>query len=138
MRVKPDAKTAQTFILRAALLSLCAAATIWAAPPSPAYYSGAASRVAEQGPISTIRGKLVRRGKGRTRPASYVGVTVATTDRKTRSVPVYTDAEGMYYIDVPPGQYILEIWGGQKQVILSYNIDVPDVQYFDVAPITIP
>ncbi|MDX6693486.1 MAG: hypothetical protein QOF02_1089, partial [Blastocatellia bacterium] len=87
---------------------------------------------------TTVRGKLVRSMKGMQRPAAYVMVTLLSPDNKQRTVPVYTDAKGMYYLYAPGGKYILEIWGTQKDVVRSFYIDVPNQPYFDVAPITIP
>lgn len=87
---------------------------------------------------TTVRGKLIRKVKGQERPAAYVAITLSTSDKQRRTVPVYTDAKGMFYIYTPGGQYILEIWGTQKEVVRSFYIDVPDSQYFDVAPITVP
>jgi hypothetical protein len=87
---------------------------------------------------TTVRGKLVRNLKGQQRAAAYVMVTLQSYDKEQRTVPVYTDAKGMYYIYAARGKYILEIWGTQKEVIMSFYIEVPDKPYFDVAPITVP
>jgi hypothetical protein len=96
-----------------------------------------AARLGQQSQ-TTVRGKLVRSMKGMQRPAAYVMVTLLSSDKKQRTVPVYTDAKGMYYLYAPSGKYILEIWGTQNDVVRSFYIDVPDQPYFDVAPITIP
>ena len=87
---------------------------------------------------TTVRGKLIRKIKGGVRPAASVALTLSIPNTDRRSVPVYSDTEGMYYIDITPGKYVLEIWGSQKEIIKSFNIDVPAVQIFDVAPIEIP
>jgi hypothetical protein len=98
----------------------------------------AASARSQQQSQTTVRGKLVRNLKGQQRPAAYVMVTLQSYDKQQRTVPIYTDAKGMYYIYAARGKYILEIWGAQKEVIMSFYIEVPDKPYFDVAPITVP
>ena len=100
--------------------------------------TAASSRSPQQQSQTTIRGKLVRNLKGQQRPAAYVMVTLQSYDKTQRTVPVYTDAKGMYYIYAARGKYILEIWDAQKEVIMSFYLEVPDKPYFDVAPITVP
>lgn len=141
MKVKFRQMTAVSFSLRLILLSLFALSPLLATPTPRLHTYLTVSRQEQQQSRTIVRGKLVRKmsvWKKLTIPASYVAVTLSVPKTGERSVPVYTDANGMYYIDIPPGDYILEIWGSEKKVIGSYKIHVPAKQYFDVAPITIP
>lgn len=135
MNAQFNGTTAASFGLHRVLPCLLAAALI----ATPLLSVSAVHTTAQQQKSqTTVRGKLVRNLKGQQRPAAYVMVTLQSYDRKQSTVPVYTDAKGMYYIYAARGKYILEIWGTQKEVIMSFYIDVPDKPYFDVAPITVP
>lgn len=138
MKVKLKQTTRVSFILRFILAPLFVAALLAAPLPSTSAFETTAQQQSAEMAQTTVRGKLVRKIKGQERPAAYVAVTLLTSDKKQRTVPVYTDAKGMFYIYAARGQYILEIWGTQKEVVRSFYIDVTDGQYLDLAPITIP
>jgi len=93
--------------------------------------------VADPAYSQTVRGRLDREGPYGFYPAAYVQVTLYAPDRG-RSLPVYTDVDGMYYFhDVPPGDYILEIWVSPDRP-LSYRIHVFRRRYVDIKPILLP
>ena len=137
MNVKTKRTMAASFNLQRVLPCLLAVALISTAVSSISALHAKAAR-APQASQTTVRGQLVRNLKGQQRPAAYVMVTLQSADQKQRTIPVYTDAKGMYYIYAASGKYILEIWGTQKDIIKSFYIDVPGKPYFDVAPITVP
>lgn len=137
MKVKLKRTTRVGFMLRFILAPLFVVPLFVVLLLSTSAFETTAQQSAEMAQ-TTVRGKLVRKIKGQERPAAYVAVTLLTSDKKQRTVPVYTDAKGMFYIYTARGQYILEIWGTQKEVVRSFYVDVPDGQYFDLAPITIP
>jgi len=85
----------------------------------------------------TVRGRLNRQGPAGLSPAPYVKVTLYAPNIG-RSSPIYTGIDGMYYFyNVPPGDYILEIWGYGDRPI-TYSIRVPNELYIDISPIVIP
>jgi hypothetical protein len=85
----------------------------------------------------TVRGRLDREGRYGYYPVAYVQVTLNAPDMG-RSLPIYTDIDGMYYFhDVPPGDYILEIWVYPDR-LLSYRIHVFNQRYVDIEPILLP
>ena len=68
-------------------------------------------------------------------PVPYVTVTLFSSSRG-RSAPSVTGPDGMYHLyNVPPGQYIIEIWLGGRPVQYSINVGEP---YTDYPPISIP
>ena len=139
MSVKSNPQTVVSGSVRLSWLSLMTLALL----PTPCLsVSIQTARVGEaqrqQLSQTTVRGKLVRKTRGRVLPAAYVGITLFVPSTVRRSVPVYTDSAGIYYVDVPPGKYILEIWGAGQKIIKSYSINVPFARTFDIAPITIP
>jgi hypothetical protein len=76
---------------------------------------------------ANLRGQLLR---GRY-PAPGVTVTVFST-RIGRSVAVATDAYGMYYLNVPAGQYSLEVWVSNPPRVYPINVfepgtDIPQI-----------
>ena len=87
---------------------------------------------------ATVRGRLDRRdGNGRIYPATYVAVTL-NSPNMGRSSPAYTGADGMYYLyNVPPGNYLLEVWAYPGRPPLTFNISVYDQPYTDINPILI-
>ncbi|HEX8844150.1 MAG TPA: carboxypeptidase-like regulatory domain-containing protein [Pyrinomonadaceae bacterium] len=92
-------------------------------------------------PGPTVRGKVERKAKSSKYPAPNVRLTLAVRSTKVRSAPVYTDDDGMYYFrNVTPGQYILEIWGSEKNPIQRFYIEVSDSKngYVDISPVTLP
>src|SRR5258707_800767 len=58
---------------------------------------------------ATVRGKLFAVGPGGPVPVGGIAVTVIRPDKK-RSQPSFSGPDGMYYINVPPGSYTLEVW----------------------------
>lgn len=87
----------------------------------------------------TVRGKLERKGDTGNYPAAYVRVTLAPSNAKSDINSVYTGSDGMYYFrNVPPGTYVLGIWGSQDKAIMSFSIKVSNRPYTDLEPITIP
>ncbi len=87
----------------------------------------------------TVRGKLERKGNTGNYPAAYVRVTLAPSNAKSDINSVYTGSDGMYYFrNVPPGTYVLEIWGSQDKAIMGFSIKVSSRPYTDLEPITIP
>lgn len=87
---------------------------------------------------ATVRGRLDRRdGQGRLYPATYISVTL-NSPTMGRSSPTYTGADGMYYLyNVPPGNYLLEIWPSPGKPPITYKISVYDQPYVDINPILI-
>lgn len=84
----------------------------------------------------TVRGRLLRWTPYGSYPASYVAVTLFSP-RMGRSAPAYSTPEGFYFLyNVPPGQYVLEVWAYQvpstNHVVVS-----PNQPLTDIAPITI-
>jgi hypothetical protein len=138
MRATSNQKTSVSFVFRFIWLSLFTVASLAMPALAVATPKGGQVREQKQQSQTTVRGRLVRKTGGRVRSAAYVALTLSLPNTVRRSVPVYTDTQGIYYIDVPPGRYVLEIWGPKKEIIKSYNITVPATQTFDVAPITIP
>jgi hypothetical protein len=70
-------------------------------------------------------------------PVPYVSVTLISSNPALgRSAPSVTGPDGMYYLyNVPPGQYILELWlGGPSPVRYPINVREP---YTDIPPIAI-
>ena len=81
---------------------------------------------------ATLRGRLVYNVPGRGQaPAGGVTVTVFRQDIG-RSAPSVTDANGMYYLTIPQGQYWLEIWVTNPP--RAYNIQVVEPNT-DIPPI---
>jgi len=83
---------------------------------------------------SLLRGRLIRIGPGAAQyPASGVTVTVFRQDIG-RSVPSVTDANGMYYLNIPPGVYWLEVWVTNPPRIYQIQVVEPNT---DIPPIAI-
>ncbi len=93
--------------------------------------------VAVSADAQTVRGRLDREGSSGPYPAAYVKVTLYAPDIG-RSSPVYTGSDGMYYFyNVPPGDYILEIWRNRAKTI-TYSIQILNEPYTDIPSILIP
>ena len=79
-----------------------------------------------------LRGQLIRIYPNGTRgPVPGVTVTVFRQDLG-RSTPSVTDGNGMYYLQVPPGQYWLEIWisnppRAYQITVFEPNTDIPPI-----------
>jgi hypothetical protein len=83
---------------------------------------------------ATVRGRLENRNRY---PASYVAVTLYN-DQVGRSATAYTGGDGMYYLyNVPPGDYLLEVWLYPNRPPLTYSIRVHDPGT-DIPPILLP
>jgi hypothetical protein len=81
-----------------------------------------------------LRGQLNRVVAGNKRvPVAGIVVTVYSA-KNGRSPAVTTNASGMYYINVPPGPYSLEVWVTKPP--RSYPIIVKPTTT-DIPPITI-
>ena len=95
--------------------------------------------MAPQGPKgSTVRGRLVRQGQ-RGELYSAPGIKVRLTHPvHGQSTFVYTDMQGMYYwFDVPPGDFVLEVWLSEKYV-LKYAVRVLARPFTDLPQIVVP
>ena len=87
--------------------------------------------------ISTVRGKIERKGDYKIHSAAYVRVTLATPAKRTKRITVYTGSDGMYYFrNVARGTYVLEVWNAEGKAIGKYSIKA-DREYVDIAPIKI-
>jgi hypothetical protein len=85
----------------------------------------------DYGFAAMVRGRI-QRGPY---PVPYVTVTLFSSSRG-RSAPSVTGPDGMYYLyNVPPGQYIIEIWLGGRPIQYSVNVGEPHTDY---PPISIP
>lgn len=83
---------------------------------------------------SLLRGRLLRLlPNGQVVAVSGVSVTVFRADIG-RSVPSVTDANGMYYLNVPAGDYVLEIWVTNPPKAYQIRIVEPNT---DIVPIYI-
>ena len=82
----------------------------------------------------TVRGTLFGVDHyGRNYPAQRIPVTVLSSNIG-RSGAAYTDYQGRYYINnVPPGNYILEIWVNPNNP-RTINISVFNQPYTNVKP----
>ena len=85
-----------------------------------------------QAAAATVRGKL-QRGNA---PASGVEVTLLNP-QKVRTSPVYSGANGMYYIpNVKAGSYTLEVWSTPRKP-LTFSIQVREPES-DINPVKLP
>ncbi len=84
----------------------------------------------------TVRGQVLRATPAGTYPAPYMSVTLYS-DRMGRSAPAYTTPEGIYYLyNVPPGQYVLEVWAAKTPT--TVKVVVPQNRaWTDIAPVPI-
>ena len=84
---------------------------------------------------AVVRGQLQKVDEnGETIP--LIGITVTVSNEEAgRSPAVQTDSEGMYYINVPPGDYRLEIWTSKKP--RAFKITVNDDAVTDIPAITL-
>ena len=87
---------------------------------------------------ATVRGQLKRPDGRKVVPAAGMCITVST--RNGRSPRACSNFQGMYYLpNVPPGDYLLEIWTSPdpKAPPIRQNIRVVE-PYTDIQPITVP
>lgn len=83
----------------------------------------------------TVRGQLIRATPYGPYPAPYVAVTLYS-DRIGRSAPAYTSPDGFYFLyNVPPGQYVLEIW--TSNIPVTSRVIVAPQPLTDIAPVTV-
>jgi hypothetical protein len=90
---------------------------------------------------ATVRGRLERKlPNGAQGPAAGVAVTVYSQTSKKRSPSRRTDAEGMYYITVPAGSYLLEVWPSTAPGAKPLRYQIPRVvePSTDIQPIVLP
>jgi hypothetical protein len=80
-----------------------------------------------------VRGRLDRIAAGKRVAAQGITVTVFS-QRAGRSPAVTTNAAGLYYINVPPGPYSLEIWVTKPPRTYQINVSPTNT---DVPPIVI-
>lgn len=96
--------------------------------------SGAAS-------AATLRGRLERKlPNGKQVPAAGVPVTVYSQSLQRRSPSHRTDSEGMYYITIPAGTYLLEVWPSTSPGAQPLRYRIPQIvePYTDIQPIVLP
>jgi len=85
-----------------------------------------------------IRGRLfLMMPSGQTFPASGFAVTLRSP-QMGRSTPAFSGPDGMYYLNAPPGGYILEVWNSADpgSLPLQTAIQVGD-PYTDIPPIRV-
>jgi len=86
--------------------------------------------IAESASAALVRGRIDRNGK------PVPGVTVVIIDHGGRSSPaVRSGNDGMYYLSVPPGAYVLQI-NVPGPAPMRFQVQVHD-PVTDVAPISI-
>src|SRR5437764_2829246 len=78
-----------------------------------------------------VRGRLDTSKGGKRIGARGVKVTLYSHEFG-RSIAVRTDSQGMYHLNMPAGEYWLEIWTSSKPRV--YKVKVAD-PYTDVPPI---
>ena len=87
---------------------------------------------------TTVRGRLfLVLPSGQTLPAPGVAVTLRNP-QAGRSTPAYSGSDGMYYLNAPPGSYVLEVWNSADPRIqpLQMTIQVRN-PYTDIPPIRV-
>jgi hypothetical protein len=87
---------------------------------------------------TTVRGRLYRRGpRGEYYPAPSIGVRLTHSYHGASSMS-YTDNQGMYYLtNVPPGDFVLEVWLS-KDNVMRFTIRALPQPFTDIAPIQVP
>ena len=81
---------------------------------------------------ATVRGQVVRRDNGQ----PYAGVQITLAAGANRSVPAYTDAQGMFYLqNVPAGAYTMEV--RSKRQTVNVPVRVTREPYTNVSRVTI-
>lgn len=83
---------------------------------------------------ATLRGQIVRvYPNGARAVAGGIAVTVYNQELG-RSSPAYSGPDGMYYLNVPAGSYVLEVWTypGSSPITVQVFIREP---YTDAAPV---
>jgi hypothetical protein len=81
-----------------------------------------------------LRGRLERVDQyGNHYPAPGITVTVYNANLG-RSAPVVTDGAGMYYLNIPAGGYVLEIWVSNPPRVYQITVFEPNT---DIPPIIV-
>ncbi len=82
-----------------------------------------------------VRGRIIRQDYyGYQSPLPNISVTLRS-NRYGRSPSVYTNLDGMYYINnIPPGEYLLELWVYPRQNPVTREIFIPPGQYITNLP----
>ncbi len=97
--------------------------------------------VAASAGAPTVRGRPERIGPGGAHhPATGIAATISSGQPESRSLPAYTDAQGMYYVyNVPAGEGDLEIWVSRDPQPRPqlYRIHIAE-PYTDIQPIIVP
>lgn len=88
------------------------------------------------GKAATVRGRVDHISANHQRTVmAGIAVTVFRAG-SGRSAPIYTDRNGMYYLqNIPAGTYSLEIWVYGRSQPLVYRIHVNE-PYTDIPPVT--
>lgn len=88
-----------------------------------------------QAEAQMVRGMIERQTPYGIYPATSVAVTLFSRERG-RSSPAYTDNRGFYYLqNIPPGNYVLEIWAGRTP--LTRPVRILGRPYNDIPPIRV-
>ena len=82
---------------------------------------------------AAIRGKLIDHSGN---AVGAVAVTAKSADGARRSAPSKTDGDGLYYINVPAGNYTLEVWAVPDGPPLKFRIVVHEPST-DIQPIQV-
>jgi hypothetical protein len=86
-----------------------------------------------------VRGSLIRVGPHGPYPAVNVRLTLFSPSMKQRSAPAYSDHDGRYsFYNIPPGSFLLEIWGHDKNPITQQPVTVLNQSYTDIPQIRVP
>ncbi len=87
---------------------------------------------------ATLRGRLFAVGPTGAFPVGGIAVTVFQPNIG-RSYPSYSGMDGMYYLNVPPGVYTLEVWYSRDPRVppLVFQITVFE-PLTDIPPIRLP
>jgi len=84
---------------------------------------------------NNVRGQIISNGPYGSYPVQ--GIAVTLHDNISRSIPSYTDRNGIYFFQyINPGTYKLEIWRGNIPIIYTINV-FPNLQITDIQPIII-
>lgn len=104
-----------------------------------AFYIMIAGATLQIAHAAVLRGRLDRIAPNGSRyPAADVVVSVYNPSMG-RSSPYRTGGDGMYYLQIPPGSYYLEIWinptPGAQPLVYQVQVGEP---YTDIPPVVVP
>ncbi len=109
--------------MKTSVLSIVAAMLLWLL-------------AADVNAASTVRGKLIREGNGRT--YAVPGILVRLVSPKGVARTTYSASDGMFYFyNIAAGPHTLELHTADKKV-QSYKVRVEERPYTDIAPIRVP